>query len=701
MLCAESGKKINRKALVDRHRVSRTAADILAPLTVGNGELGFTVDVTGLQTFPEQYDPQSHGKPAMPLGTMAQWSFHEMPNPNGWSLEDVTVDYESLRGSIPYPAGYDFRIPAELSRVQEPEGYWLWTNPHRFDLGRFGLRLLRSDGTIESDIAQIKDIEQTLDLWSGKILSSFTYRGRPFRVTTTCAPHDDVLAVRVESPAITEGVAALTVKFPYASDTFGNTVDWSRPEAHLTKIAKSRGGVAIFDREMDETRYRLRMDWVGDELITQEEEHCFVLSGTRPVLDVTMAFAEDDKEFPVRRGVDNVLRDAAQSWKDFWSTGAAMSFEGSEDPRASELERRVILSQYVTAVNSAGRFPPAETGLVKNSWAGKFHLEMHWWHSAHFAMWGRPDLLERSFSWYLAALPVAKEIAGRQGYSGARWPKHVGPEGRESPNVIGPLLVWQQPHPVHMAELLRRTGTDSDRIVATYSEVVEETAAFIASFLEKLDDGKFHLTPPIMPAQETYDPDTVYDPPFELAYFWWALSVAQKWRVLRGEEPRADWDEVLENFAPLPVHDGVLSGVDRPARTDTNDHPSLLGALGVVPKTPLVEEPIMRATIYDVIKKWDWPRAWGWDFPLLSMCCARLGNVKGAIEALVMDTPRNLFLPNGYNCQDPMELPLYLPGNGGLLAAASLFAGTFDGSQYSATEVAGWKIQAEGFPSRP
>jgi len=86
-----------------------------------------------------------------------------------------------------------------------------------------------------------------------------------------------------------------------------------------------------------------------------------------------------------------------------------------------------VLSQYLTAIQSAGSQPPQETGLTCNSWYGKFHLEMHWWHAAHFALWNRPALLRRSLAWYRRILPIAREIARRQGYEGVRWPKMVGP----------------------------------------------------------------------------------------------------------------------------------------------------------------------------------------------------------------------------------------------------------------------------------
>lgn len=45
-------QKINRKAVVERHTISVASFDTLASLSVGNGRFAFTVDATGLQSFP-------------------------------------------------------------------------------------------------------------------------------------------------------------------------------------------------------------------------------------------------------------------------------------------------------------------------------------------------------------------------------------------------------------------------------------------------------------------------------------------------------------------------------------------------------------------------------------------------------------------------------------------------------------------------
>lgn len=53
-----------------------------------------------------------------------------------------------------------------------------------------------------------------------------------------------------------------------------------------------------------------------------------------------------------------------------------------------------------------------------------------------------------------------------------------------------------------------------------------------------------------------------------------------------------------------------------------------------------------------------------------------------AIDILLMDSPKNEYLPNGHNRQgDRADLPLYLPGNGGLLFAIAMMTAGWDGCE--------------------
>ena len=167
-------------------------------------------------------------------------------------------------------------------------------------------------------------------------------------------------------------------------------------------------------------------------------------------------------------------------WKHFWNTGGVIDFTGSTDPRAEELERRVILSQYLTATQFAGNFPPQESGLTLSTWFGKHNTEMIWWHAAQFALWNRVPLLEKNLNWYLKTLPYAEETAELQGFKGARWSKMVGPEGRESPGN-NPFIIWNEPHPIYLAELCYRVKHDKETL-EKYKRMVFETAEYLVSY---------------------------------------------------------------------------------------------------------------------------------------------------------------------------------------------------------------------------
>jgi hypothetical protein len=372
---------------------------------------------------------------------------------------------------------------------------------------------------------------------------------------------------------------------------------------------------------------------------------------------------------------------AAAHWNNFWSSGGAIDLSQSRDPRWRELERRIVLSQYLTAIQCAGQYPPAETGLTYNSWFGKFHLEMHWWHAVHFAMWDRLPMLERSLDFYAAILPRAQQTARRQGYRGARWPKMTDPGGAESPSTVGPFLIWQQPHPIYYAELCYRAHPDRETL-EKYRDVVFKTATFMASYATWDDATKrFVLGPPLQGAQEEFPKDHTMNLTFELTYWRWGLEQAQQWRERLGLGRADDWDHVLAHLSRPTVVDEKYAFAETAPDSFTNrrwrnDHPAVLASFGMLPG-PGIDPPTMGRTFDWIWTNWNWPDTWGWDYPVLAMSAARLGKPERAVDALLLDTPKNVYRANGHNHQRP-GLTIYLPGNGGLLAAAAMMAAGWD-----------------------
>ncbi len=670
---------IARQVLVSRHNLDLTTP---GRVQVGNGEFAFTADLTGLQTVEE-------------CCTMSQWGWHTSPLPEGKTPSDFqwTARQAYCGRAVDYMAG----TGDDISK-------WLYANPHRMNLGR--IRLVRT-GRDAAPI-QPKNLvhpHQSLDLWTGILESHFELDGQPVSVVTCAHPDRDAVAVRVESRLIAEKRLAVEIAFPYPDlKEFGGYGNWDQPDAHQTVLTPERPNQAVLARTVDADEYSVTVAWdPGAAFNGTEDRHRFVLTaGASNCLEMVCEFSPNPREDPLPTFAA-VHAASATHWRDFWKHGGAMDFAGSTDPRAKELERRIILSQYITAVNCAGSLPPQESGLVNNGWNGKFHMEMYWWHGAQYALWDRWPLLKRSLDIYAKDLPSAREKAARQGYKGARWPKCTGPDGRESPHPIHAMLIWQQPHPIFFAELDYRAHPERNTL-NVWADIVMATADFMASFaVKEQDTNRYVLGPPIYTVPETTDPDKVYNPAFELAYWRYGLETAQRWRERMDLPRNPDWDAVLQGLAPLPVQDGVYLLEEHLPDSYTNwnhNHPSVAGIFGILPGAD-VDRDTMKRTLDKIMDCWRWKDTWGWDFPMLAMTAARLGEPERAVDLLLH---KNFdFDERGYPIGGgPWP---YLPSSGGLLYAAAFMAAGWGGAP---PEIAPgfpqgekWRVQAEDLRTAP
>jgi hypothetical protein len=694
------GAPIDRHALVTRHNPTITAVDRSAPFMVGNGNLAMTADITGLQTFPGQYSA------LVPLMTQAQWAWHSFPNPKGFTLAQAETPIKVRGKTQKYPYLSDWE------QAKRPEVQWLRENPHRFSLGRLGLYLAKSDGK-PAAFGDLSATRQTLDMWTGRLSSRFVFDGTPVEVETSVHPDRDLIIVRLRSNLLADGRLGVDLKFPGVSAKLNpDPADWEHPESHsTTEIARSAGGLTLA-RQLDDTRYTVRVGSDRELDIADPAAHAYRFTAPGSTqLTLLVEFSENAP--PAQLPNAEAARDAvAAGWEKFWMHGGVVDFKGSKDPRANELERRVVMSQYLTAVNSAGSLPPQEEGLFSNSWNGKFHLEMHVWHAAHFAVWGRPELLERSMPFYFNQLAAAKERAKAHKVSGAWWPKMTGPEGRESPSKVNPFIMWQQPHPIYLAEVLYKAKPTRETL-EKYREIVFETAELLASwpFYDRKAQ-RFILGPPVIPAQENFEPLETFNPTFELEYWRFGLATAQNWRVRLGLPKDPKWDNMLFRLSKLPEKDGLYLAAESqqdlwerarsPECSNGNtkpecpnrDHPSFVAALGLLPGWGADRE-TMRRTLNAVLKDWDLRQTWGWDWPMLAMTATRLDEPEKAVNFLLWDAKNFNFgssgmTPRVHLDQNVAELlgnaapespdgpgyrraaETYFPSNGSLLLAVAL-----------------------------
>jgi hypothetical protein len=516
------------------------------------------------------------------------------------------------------------------------------------------------------------------------LASRFTVLGQPVEVQTCVHPKRDLLAIRVCSPLLSGKRLKIAMSFPYPSPQRPMGDRSAEPARHRSEGVRVDERRAVVLRTIDDASYRVALEWSQGAALAGQKPHEFILTSDRDALELTCLFIQAaPTEGPP--SVAEVQSAAAKHWEQFWTTGGAIDLAASAHPQAHELERRIVLSQYNTALHCAGSLPSQETGLLCNSWNGKFHLEMHWWHSAHFVAWNRFPLFERSLDYYEKILPQARELAKMQGFTGARWPKMVGPDGKDSPSPVGPLLIWQQPHPIHFAELCYRHHRDRATL-ERWRTIVEETAEFMASYAH-LVDNRYVLGPPMKTVSENADTLTTINPTSELAYWRFGLSVAQQWRERLGQARSATWDDVLSKLSPLPVQDGLYLMQEGMTDTYTKwnwEHPALVMPAAMLPPDYYDRE-TMRRTVRKVTETWQWDRAWGWDFGVAAAAAARVGEPELALAALLIDSPKNRYHPNGHNYQRE-NLTAYLPGNGSLLAAVATMAVTssFDLKDWSA-----------------
>lgn len=660
-------KHIDRYALVTRHNIEWN--DLNGQIPLGNGEFCFNVDGTGLQTFGGN--------------TMANWAWHTFPLPKGISSDQIPANGTYQKGKI---TGLD-EFPEGTSAIRQ----WMFDNPHKFNLGR--IQLVKANGQ-KLNQKEITNLSRTLDLWSGILTSNFMVNGQHVSVVTCVHPEKDMVAIKIESPLLESGELLVQIDFPYPNlnrykPWIGN---FNRIEGNNTFLLiddESKRYVEL-RREIDSTTYFTSLHWSKGSFLNANSDSIsntlqIVTNGTG-----TLKFSCEFKSKPIKvekSNFKNISKAVEKHWAEFWKNGGAIDLSESKDPRWHELERRIVLSQYQTAVQSAGSFPPAEGGLMGiGPWRGQFHMEMIWWHLAHYALWDRLDMAEKALKSYQQFIPQAKALASQLGYNGLKWPKSVGPDGISAPWNGNLVLLWKQPHPIFFAELEYRQNP-TQQTLEKWAEVIEGTAEHMADYAVRDEQtGIYHLNPVMPPSEQGLTKDDVFD----LAYWTWGLNQAQIWRERMGLPRNPEWDEVRLNLEVLPVKDSVY--IHSPEWTDTYterawEHPNPVGVLGMLPLQDNVDFETAHRTLLKVWKTWDWKRCWGWDFPWTAMAAARVGEPNIAVDVLLLDAgKKNYYDKRGVCTGGPCP---YLPGNGGLLYAVSMMAAGWDGAP---------DINAPGFP---
>lgn len=679
-------KKIDRQTVVNRHNPSLRNLDTFSPFTVGNGRFAFTADITGLQSYPDLYYAEG-----IPLETKVRWGWHSRANPKNFSLADTYERYTAYGREVAFP-----------TNMNSAAGQWLRQNPHDLPLARIGFSL--NGKNLAEPPTQAN---QTLDLWKGQLQSEFVLAGEKITVTTLADNKRDGIAANIRSELLKDQRLAVDIHFPrgYRLDKKNTPdLDFDHIDEHSSTIVTHHQKNVVLQRKIDDATHSVLVQWQGEAIFREISKHHYRLVANDDALIFSVSFSQ---AAPINNTFDfaKLEQRGSQAWQSFWQSGAFVDFSESSNPLAIELERRVILSRYLMAVQERASIPPQESGLTHSSWYGKHHSEMSWWHSAHWVLWGQPDETEKLLQWYNAKLPAARALAKERGLQGARWAKMIGPDNRESPGG-NPLIIWNQPQLIHLAEMVYQIDKNP-AILEEYAELVEKSAqAMVSMLVWDAEKKQYNLEAPIWIAQEIYDPRLSKNPTFELAYWHSSLRLAQSWQQRMDKTPPPEWQEVIDKLAPLPLKNEKYVAIESIPDTFDNsesrqDHPSMLAAYGLL-NSPRVDKDYMRNTLHAVLAQWDWDKKiWGWDYPMIAMTAARLGETQTAIDILLADKTHNHYMNNGHVPQAGSELRVYLPANGALLAAVAMMLGGWeDGPTHNFPgfpEDGTWSIKAEGF----
>ena len=200
---------------------------------------------------------------------------------------------------------------------------------------------------------------------------------------------------------------------------------------------------------------------------------------------------------------------------------------------------------------------------------------------------------------------------------------------------------------------------------------------------------------------------------FELVYWRFGLALAATWRSRLGLPPSSRWSKAQTGLcSPVPHR---LNGTDEFVYYPYSDYSKAfapgyavqLFAAALLPGSQHgLDDNVMRTTIVQAVHNHlnITKLPWCSDPPLYAMAAARLGLRDLAVELLLQPNTTSggtmSYLKSGH-CQIHGFLPVYLPGNGALLAAVAMLAGggwdNDNGRVAPGLPADGWSVKAEGF----
>ena len=298
---------IDRRRLVRAHNPVYTSAHPTAVLSVGNGNIAMSVDVSGLQTFPRFHEiqpdprrvlsdglaglPEQAPRPfdaddfQIPLRTQSTWGWYRTRTVRDFQLGETETVYQTSRGPVRYPDRMGLQRAGDPIAEELQAGAWFHYNPRRAHLGR--LALVGPGGRPVQDPSDLVDVRTELDLWSGIVHATYLLDGERVAVTTIADPAGDAFAVRIESDLLERGWGIAWV-FDAQPDDLAS---FELPLDESTSWTTQGQGRGFAERVVESTQYVVAIETTGS--LAAGSHHVIATADSGRYLDVVAVLGHD------------------------------------------------------------------------------------------------------------------------------------------------------------------------------------------------------------------------------------------------------------------------------------------------------------------------------------------------------------------------------------------------------------------------
>ncbi|MGH9450211.1 MAG: glycosyl hydrolase family 95 catalytic domain-containing protein, partial [Terriglobia bacterium] len=353
----------------------------------------------------------------------------------------------------------------------------------------------------------------------------------------------------------------------------------NRSEETFTHYAKAPG-IYLASQGSQTLRLDLKLATPRDSLLDRLEREAAAAGDHNPWIIISQDHAYSPGDLDTKSYAGNQVRrlartplaqirsDSEANWRNFWSH-SAVAFEDME------LERIWYHNQYFLACclrerkMAPGLFGNWSTGRIGTAWHSDYHMD----YNCQQVYWGvfSSNHVEQHLPYVELCqnlMAMSEKYAKEKfGLPGAYFPHSAYPA--PSQMVPYPVPPWgyqisETPWTVQSLWWQYLYTQDLDYLRKAYP-ILRAAARFVAAYVKKGDDGKYHFIPTVSSENWGFtvdfrlNQDCILD--LALTQFLLDAVIQGSSALAEDEVERKQWKEVMENLAPYPKAQGPYGEV--------------------------------------------------------------------------------------------------------------------------------------------